>query len=77
MDKNVELDHLRQAERHIAQARQRIAAQEELIASGRVAGQELEDAVTMLRSMHRTLEEFERHRQAIVALVQDLSGGRI
>ena len=71
MDMNLERQHLQIADRHIAEAGPRIATQEQLIASGRLCGQELDEALALLRSMHRALGEFEEHRRAIVRMIDD------
>ena len=65
MDRAQELEHLRQAERHIDEAKALIEAQREFVRELTQKGQDPEVANSGLRAMERTLKAFERHRDVI------------
>jgi hypothetical protein len=54
--------HLEQADRHVAEAKQRIARQRELIATLELTNYPIEPAVSMLAAMEKSLQAFEHHR---------------
>ena len=61
-----ETDHLYQAERLIAECRNRIARQREVIANAFQKGHDTEVAVSMLRALEAGLRAFETHRQFVL-----------
>jgi hypothetical protein len=63
---------LAKADERIAEARRRIAAQEWLIARGRLSQPELDAAYSLLHSMRRTLEVLENHRHAMAKVLRGL-----
>lgn len=65
MNREMEMAHLRLADRHIAEGERRIAAQTALIA--RVNGPSLISAEELLRLLCETQIEWERHRGLILA----------
>jgi len=71
MDRAQELEHLRQAERHIDEAKALIETQREFIRELTQKGQDPEVANSGLRAMERTLKAFERHRDVILSWLKD------
>jgi len=71
MDRAQELEHLRQAERHIDEAKALIEAQREFVRELTQKGQDPEVANSGLRAMERTLKAFERHRDVILSWLKD------
>ena len=67
MDREMELAHLRLADRHIAEGEQRIAAQAALVE--RIQGPSLGRAEELLRLLRETQVEWERHRGLILAVL--------
>jgi hypothetical protein len=61
-----ETDHLSQAERLIAECKNRIARQREVIANAFQKGHDPEVPVSMLRALEASLRAFETHRQLIL-----------
>ena len=61
-----ETDHLSQAERLIAECKNRIARQREVVASAFQEGGDTEVLVSMLRAFEASLRAFEKHRQLIL-----------
>jgi hypothetical protein len=68
MDRAQELEHLRQAERHIDEAKALIETQREFVRELTQKGQDPEVANSGLRAMERTLKAFERHRDVTRSL---------
>jgi len=58
---------LAQAERLIAECKNRIASQREVIANAFQKGHETDVAVSLLRAFESNLQVFEKHRQLIRA----------
>jgi hypothetical protein len=58
---------LAQAERLIAECKNRIASQREVIANAFQKGHETDVAVSLLRAFESNLQAFEKHRQLIRA----------
>jgi hypothetical protein len=61
-----EREHLTQAERFIAECKNRIARQREVIATAFQTGQATEIPVSMLRALETSLRALETHRQLIL-----------
>ena len=61
-----EPEHLSQAERLIAECKNRIARQREVIANAFQKGHDTEVPVSMLRALETSLRAFETHRQLIL-----------
>ena len=59
-------DHLEQADRQVAEAKQRIARQRELIATLELTNHPTEPAVSMLAAMEKSLQAFEHHRRLLL-----------
>jgi hypothetical protein len=59
-------EHLSQAERLIAECKNRIARQREVIADAFRKGHDTEAPVSMLRALEASLRAFETHRQFIL-----------
>ena len=57
---------LAEAERHIAECKNRIVRQREVIANAFQKGHDTEIAVSMLRALEASLRAFEAHRQLIL-----------
>ena len=57
--------HLEQADRDVAEAKQRIARQRELIATLELTNYPIEPAVSMLEAMEKSLQAFEHHRRLL------------
>jgi hypothetical protein len=58
-------DYLAQAERHIAMAEDRVAAQKRIIEKLAQAGQETDCAVSMFHALETCLHALEQHRETI------------
>jgi exonuclease VII small subunit len=61
-----EREHLAQAERLIAECKNRIARQREVIAKAFQKGHDTEVPLSMLRALEASLRAFETHRQLIL-----------
>ena len=61
-----EPEHLSQAEQLIAECKNRIARQREVIANAFQKGHDTEVPVSMLRALETSLRAFETHRQLIL-----------
>jgi hypothetical protein len=59
-------NHLAQADRHIAELKQDIARQWQIIEELSMGGQPLHEAISMLRLLKDHLRIMERHRQSIL-----------
>jgi len=57
--------HLEQADRHVAEAKQRLARQHDFIAMLESTNQPSEPAVSMLEAMEKSLQAFEHHRRLL------------
>jgi hypothetical protein len=66
MDWEQEHKHLAQADRHIAELRDDIARQWQIIKELSQGGQPLHQAISMLRLLKGHLRIMERHRQSIL-----------
>jgi hypothetical protein len=66
MDQSKEIEHVRQAERHVAEAKALIERQREVVAELMQKGHDTEIAESTLRAMERTLKAIESHRDLIV-----------
>ena len=71
MDDAREREHLAQADRHIAETKDRIARQKEVIAELERGLHETDLAVSMLRTLEQSLRAFELHRELILDRLQD------
>ncbi len=69
-----EPEHLSQAERLIAECKNRIARQREVIANAFQKGHDTEVPVSMLRALETSLRAFETHRQLILDRKKRRSG---
>ena len=65
MNAEREHKHLAQADQHIAELKQDIARQWQIIEKLSVGGQRLHEAISMLRLLKGHLRIMERHRQSI------------
>jgi hypothetical protein len=63
--------HLAQANRHIAEVKLHIARQRKAIEKLKAGNHSTEIAESMLIALEESLRAFERHRQLILALLQD------
>jgi hypothetical protein len=63
---NLPPEHLSQAKRLIAECKNRIARQREVIADAFRKGHDTEVLVSMLRALEASLRAFETHRQLIL-----------
>jgi hypothetical protein len=61
-------EQLAEAERRIAECKNRIARQREVIANAFQTGRDTEVPVSMLRALEASLRAFETHRQLILDL---------
>ena len=59
-------DQLAQVERHIAECKNHIVRQREVIAIAFQKGHDTEVAVSMLRALEASLQAFEKHRQLVL-----------
>jgi hypothetical protein len=66
-----EREHLTQVDRFIAECKNRIARQREVIASAFQNGDATEVPVSMLRALEASLRAFETHRQLILDRLKD------
>ncbi len=66
-----EREHLTQVDRFIAECKNRIARQREVIASAFQNGEATEVPVSMLRALEASLRAFETHRQLILDRLKD------
>jgi mannose-6-phosphate isomerase-like protein (cupin superfamily) len=71
MDRQMELAHLRLADRHIAEGELRIAAQDMLVERMRVSLQPLGPAEEYLALLRTTMTEWQHHRTMIVAALAE------
>jgi uncharacterized protein YigA (DUF484 family) len=72
MSDALEREHLAQADRHIAEARDRIARQKEVIAELARGGHQTDVAMSMLHALEHCLHAFEEHRKVVL----DRHGGQ-
>ena len=66
MNAEWEHKHLAQTDRHIAELKQDIARQWQIIEELSMGGQPLHEAISMLRLLKAHLRIMERHRQSIL-----------
>jgi hypothetical protein len=59
-------EQLRQANRHVVESRERVAAQEARAAALARGGHTAEDAASLLEEFRMTLRRMERHREMIL-----------
>jgi hypothetical protein len=71
MDRQMELAHLRLADRHIAEGETRIAAQDMLVERMRAALLPLGPAEDYLALLRDTMVEWRRHRGMIIAALRE------
>src|SRR5438309_6618719 len=71
MDREQQLEHLRQADRHIAEAKALIERQREVVRELMEAGHHTEMAESALRALEGNLQAFERHRDLILTWTKD------
>jgi len=71
MDRQMELAHLRLANRHVAEGELRIAAQVALLERMRGGNQPLGPAEDLLKLLRTTMVEWHHHRSLIVAALKD------
>ena len=67
----LEREHLIQADRHIADAKDGIARQKELIAELARGGHETDVAMSMLHALEHCLHAFEEHRKVVLDRLRD------
>lgn len=77
MDKSLEEQRLQEADLRIEQERRRITEHEALLASGRLHGKDLEDALALLATMQASLQASQDHRSSIAKTIQDIESGRL
>ena len=66
MDREIELEHLRQAEAGIAKGRERIKGQEAVVAKLSQGGHDVGTAISVLQTMQQALTAMEQHRRTIL-----------
>lgn len=71
MDRQMELAHLRLADRHIAEGELRIIAQAALVERMRATLQPLGPAEDFLELLRDTMVEWQRHRGMIIAALAE------
>ena len=76
-DKETELVHLAEADRHIDEAERHIVDLEELIADASARGQDTRLAAATLVTMRETLDAFNVHRDVILRTLDDIENGRL
>jgi len=67
-------EHLTQADRFIAECKNRIARQREIIATAYENGRPTDISVSMLRALEENLRSFEKHRHLIVDQLKKAAG---
>jgi hypothetical protein len=72
-----ELDQLRAADRHLAEAERRVAALAAQIKEQRRLGRDVSLSEDVLDALLQGLEVFQVHRDLIVRMVDDLRSGRL
>jgi N-acyl-D-aspartate/D-glutamate deacylase len=70
-------EHLAQADRFIAECKNRIARQREIIATAYEDGHSTDIPVSMLRALEENLRSFERHRQVILDQLKNADRQRL
>jgi hypothetical protein len=70
-------EHLAQADRFIAECKNRIARQREIIATGYENGHSTDIPVSMLRALEENLRSFERHRHLILDQLKNADRQRL
>jgi hypothetical protein len=71
MDREQQLEHLRQAERYIAEAKELIEHQRGVVRELTQAGHQTEIAESVLRALEGNLQAFERHRDLASTTLAD------
>jgi hypothetical protein len=71
MDRQVEEKHLRKAEARIAQGRERVECQVQLIARLTAGRHDVTTAKSLLQTMHNALAAMEEHRRLILKELAD------
>lgn len=71
LDREMEMRHLRLAERHIAEGEQRIVAQTALVERLRAARRPLSRAEDFLELLETTLAGWQHHRRLILAALNE------
>jgi len=66
MDRKTEEEHLRKADADIAQGRERIERQKQLIERMAAHGHDVTAAKSILQTLHETLEVMKEHRETIL-----------
>jgi hypothetical protein len=66
MNNDLELEHLIQADRNIAQAKVHVVRQRQIVLDLLLGGRPREEAGTVLKRLEESLRAFERHRQLIL-----------
>jgi hypothetical protein len=64
-------EHLAQADRFIAECKNRIACQREIIATANENGHPTDIPVSMLRALEENLRSSEKHRQLVLDQLKD------
>ena len=75
-DRALELKHLAEANRHLAQAEQRIDHLRSLIEEGSTSGLSTDAAKRSLDVMQDVLQTFRDHRKTIVQTIADIDAGK-
>jgi hypothetical protein len=70
-------EHLAQTDRFIAECKNRIARQREIIATGYENGHSTDIPVSMLRALEENLRSFERHRHLILDQLKNADRQRL
>jgi hypothetical protein len=73
-DLALELEHLSEANRHIAEAEARINAVAQRLNDRHGSGSEIQ-ARDLLRTMQTTLDAFHQHRALLLSVIRDLETG--
>lgn len=75
MDRNVEVERLGQADRHITIAEQHISKQRVLVDELRVDGHDTKTAEEMLKGFEDNLKILREHRAIIVKTIEQIDDG--
>jgi hypothetical protein len=76
-DLALELEHLAEADRHIAIAQEEIAKVAQQIASNDKLDLPTGEGAALLATMNETLKAFEEHRALIVSNIEDIRSGKL
>jgi hypothetical protein len=76
MNRETELQHLALADRHIEEARERIARLQTSIASAAARGEDAASARTTLSTLQNVFSTFVAERNAIARTIADIEAGK-